>query len=60
MPWKESHSLQFRWEVFNALNLTRFDVATLTNGITNSSTFGNYAGLLTNPRTMQFALRYEF
>ena len=26
MPWKESHSLQFRWEVFNGLNLTRFDV----------------------------------
>lgn len=25
-PWKESHTLQFRWEVFNALNLTRFDV----------------------------------
>ena len=60
MPWKESHSLQFRWEVFNALNLTRFDVQTLTNAITNSGTFGDYAGLLTNPRTMQFALRYEF
>jgi hypothetical protein len=60
MPWKESHSLQFRWEVFNALNLTRFDVSTLNTSITNSSTFGNYTGLLTNPRTMQFALRYEF
>jgi hypothetical protein len=60
MPWKESHSLQFRWEVFNALNLTRFDVSTLNTSITNSSTFGDYSGLLTNPRTMQFALRYEF
>jgi hypothetical protein len=60
MPWKESHSLQFRWEVFNALNLTRFDVSTLNLSITNASTFGDYSGLLTNPRTMQFALRYEF
>jgi len=60
MPWKETHSLQFRWEVFNALNLTRFDVSTLNTSITNASTFGDYSGLLTNPRTMQFALRYEF
>lgn len=60
MPWRDSHSLQFRWEVFNALNLTRFDVQSLNLSITNSSTFGNYTGLLTNPRVMQFALRYEF
>jgi len=60
MPWKESHSLQFRWEVFNALNLTRFDVQTLNLSITNAANFGTYTGLLTNPRTMQFALRYEF
>jgi hypothetical protein len=60
MPWKDTHSLQFRWEVFNALNLTRFDVQTLNLSITNGSTFGDYSGLLTNPRTMQFALRYEF
>ena len=60
MPWKESHTLQFRWDVFNALNLTRFDVQSLNLSITNSSSFGNYTGLLTNPRVMQFALRYEF
>jgi hypothetical protein len=60
MPWKESHSLQLRWEVFNALNLTRFDVQSLSLSLTNSSSFGNYTGLLTNPRSMQFALRYEF
>jgi hypothetical protein len=59
MPWKESHSLQFRWEVFNVLNLTRFDVQSITTSI-DSGSFGNYSGLLTNPRTMQFALRYEF
>jgi len=60
MPWKESNSLQFRWDVFNALNLTRFDVQSLSLSLTNTSSFGNYTGLLTNPRVMQFGLRYEF
>lgn len=60
MPWAEGHSLQFRWEVFNVLNLTRFDVQSLNLSLTNAANFGNYSGLLTNPRTMQFALRYEF
>jgi Carboxypeptidase regulatory-like domain len=60
--WKirEAQSLQFRWDVFNALNLTRFDVQSLSLSLTNTSTFGNYTGLLTNPRVMQFQLRYEF
>jgi hypothetical protein len=60
--WKfaERHSVQFRWEVFNALNLTRFDVQSMSLSLTSSSSFGNYTGLLTNPRVMQFALRYEF
>jgi Carboxypeptidase regulatory-like domain len=57
---KESRSLQFRWDVFNALNLTRFDVQSLSLSLTNSSSFGNYTGLLTNPRVMQFMLRFEF
>jgi hypothetical protein len=57
---KESRSLQFRWDVFNALNLTRFDVQSLNLSLTNSSNFGDYTGLLTNPRVMQFALRFEF
>jgi hypothetical protein len=60
MPWRDTHSLQFRWDVFNALNLTRFDVASLSLSLTSSSSFGNYNGLLTNPRVMQFQLRYEF
>jgi len=60
MPWKESHTLLFRWDVFNALNLTRFDVQSLSLSLTNTSSFGNYTGLLTNPRVMQFQLRYEF
>jgi len=59
MPFGESHSLALRWEVFNVLNLTRFDVGTINNNISSAS-FGNFSGLLTNPRVMQFALRYEF
>jgi hypothetical protein len=57
MPYKESHTLQFRWDVFNALNLTRFDVESVNLSITSAANFGNYTGLLTNPRVMQFALR---
>jgi len=60
MPYKESHSMLLRWDVFNALNLTRFDVQSLNLSITNSSNFGDYTGLLTNPRVMQFSFRYEF
>ncbi|MFI5096963.1 MAG: carboxypeptidase regulatory-like domain-containing protein [Candidatus Acidiferrales bacterium] len=61
MPWTEKQSLQFRWEVFNITNSTRFDAQSSLNVIdTYGSQFGNYTRLLTNPRVMQFALRYEF
>ncbi len=64
MPWSEKQSLQFRWEVFNITNSVSFDAQSslLTDslGLGSSSTFGNYSGLLNNPRIMQFALRYEF
>jgi hypothetical protein len=58
MPF-EGHNLLFRWQVFNVPNLKRFDVQTITTDISSSS-FGVYSGLLTNPRVMEFALRYEF
>jgi hypothetical protein len=65
MPYRESHSLQFRWEVFNVPNLTRFNAqgvgASLLTSLTQSpGSFGAYTSLLTQPRVMQFALRYEF
>jgi Carboxypeptidase regulatory-like domain len=65
MPYSENHSLQFRWEVFNVLNLTRFNAqgvgASLLTSLTQSpNNFGAYTSLLTQPRVMQFALRYEF
>ena len=60
MPYNDHHSVQFRWEVFNVGNFTRFDVNSNPASLTNSTNFGTYTGLLTNPRVMQFALRYEF
>jgi hypothetical protein len=61
MPWSESHSLQLRWEVFNVLNAVRFDPLSVNATMDFSgSTFGQYTRLSTNPRVMQFALRYEF
>jgi hypothetical protein len=60
MPYSEKHSLQFRAEVFNVPNSKRFDVQSISGELDISSTFGNYQRLLTNPRVMQFALRYEF
>jgi hypothetical protein len=63
---KEGHSLQFRWEVFNVPNLTRFNAqgvgssSLLTSLTQQPASFGAYTSLLTQPRVMQFALRYEF
>ncbi len=65
----EGQSLQFRWEVFNVPNLHRFNVASgLQSGaacaciasMQDQFTFGDYTGLSTSNRVMQFALRYEF
>jgi len=70
--WKmpmEGHSLQFRWEVFNVPNLHRFNAlsglgtqacACIASLQQVPTVFGSYTGLLTQPRVMQFALRYEF
>jgi len=60
MPYSESHSVQFRWEVFNVPNSVRFDVQSANTNIDNTTSFGKYTRLLSNPRIMQFALRYEF
>ena len=67
MPWNEKHSLALRWEVFNVTNSTRFDFndqnsssASESNNSIAVPNFGNYTHLMTNPRVMQFALRYEF
>ena len=62
LPW-EGHTLQFRGEVFNVANLKRFNTQSLATPYTLQqlpSSFGDYTSLLTQPRVMQFALRYEF
>jgi hypothetical protein len=60
MPYNEKHSLQFRWEVFNLTNTAKFDPYTASLDISDSGTFGKYTDQLTQPRVMQFGLRYEF
>jgi hypothetical protein len=61
MPWTDKQSLQFRWEVFNITNSVRFDAQSINATVdTFGPTFGQYTRLSTNPRVMQFALRYEF
>lgn len=61
MPHYEGNTLQFRWDVFNVLNLKRFDVVSANNELDlGTATFGNYTGLLTKPRTMPFALIHQF
>lgn len=60
MPFAESNSVQLRWEVFNVFNQTRFNVQSNRPEVDQVTSFGNYTGLLTQPRVMQFALRYAF
>lgn len=60
MPYNENHSVQFRWEVFNVPNATRFDISTASLDVSETATFGKYTSLLQQPRVMQFGLRYEF
>ncbi|MGJ5816974.1 carboxypeptidase regulatory-like domain-containing protein [Paludibaculum fermentans] len=60
MPFNEKHSLQFRWETFNLTNTTKFDVNSASLDISVGGTFGAYSAQLTQPRVMQFGLRYEF
>ncbi|MGC1107613.1 MAG: TonB-dependent receptor [Candidatus Acidiferrales bacterium] len=60
MPYNDQHSLEFEWNVFNTLNQTRFNVQNASLEIDSANTFGRYTHLLTNPRIMQFGLRYAF
>jgi hypothetical protein len=60
LPYRDGHSLQFRWEVYNVPNLARFDVNTASVDIGAVGTFGKYSTMLNSPRVMQLSLRYEF
>jgi len=61
MPYKDGkHAITFRWETFNLTNTAKFDVGTASLDISVAGTFGKYTDMLTQPRVMQFGLRYEF
>ena len=56
LPW-EGKRLQFRAEAFNAFNNVNFTNPSLS--LLAPLTFGEFQNV-TDPRTMQFALRFEF
>ncbi|HET6176852.1 MAG TPA: carboxypeptidase-like regulatory domain-containing protein [Candidatus Sulfotelmatobacter sp.] len=62
--WKirEGQTLSFAWEAFNVTNAVRFDAAASSNNfdLTSSTNFGVYGSTLTQPRVMQFMLRFTF
>ena len=60
MPYNDRHTLEFEWNVFNVLNTTRFNIENASLALDSANTFGRYTHLLTNPRVMQFGLRYAF
>jgi hypothetical protein len=59
---REDKTLRFSWEVFNVTNSVRFDAAgSLPNeDLVDITSFGKMNAELTNPRVMQFALRFLF
>jgi len=59
---KEGQTLSFAWEAFNVTNAVRFDAAASSNNfdLTTVTNFGVYSSTLTQPRVMQFMLRYSF
>ena len=59
---KEGQAVSFDWEAFNVTNAVRFDAALASNNfdLTSSTNFGVYSSTLTQPRVMQFMLRYTF
>lgn len=60
MPYREGHTLQLRWEVFNLTNTVRFDPQNISLSLGNLTNFGRYQGTLQPSRVMQVSLRYDF
>ncbi|HTZ90583.1 MAG TPA: carboxypeptidase regulatory-like domain-containing protein [Alloacidobacterium sp.] len=61
--WKitEGQNIKFAWEVFNVTNSVRFNTnPNYLNGGLTSGTLGIYSATLSEPRKMQFSLRYTF
>ncbi len=55
----EGHSIQFRWELFNAFNNVNFSLSQIQRRYDRPAVLGQYRNV-ESPRVMQFALRYEF
>jgi hypothetical protein len=60
----EGQLLTFNWSMFNMTNSPRFDVGTMyldgNTSLSNVTSFGNFSSTLSNPRVMEFGLRYTF
>jgi hypothetical protein len=58
----EQKSLRFSWEVFNATNSVRFDAAgsLIGQALVSITGFGKFNTELTQPRVMQYSLRFAF
>jgi hypothetical protein len=57
---REYGALKFAWEVYNVTNSVRFDPAFIDSGLTDAGVLGIASATLTQPRRMQFSLRYDF
>jgi hypothetical protein len=57
MPYRESHQLQFRAEVFNIMNIPHFAAPNSAQG---TGGFGTITSTSSTNRLIQFALRYSF
>jgi len=59
--WKtgELGTFRFTWEVYNVTNTVRFDPSSINTGLTGGA-LGVATSVLTQPRRMQFSLRYDF
>jgi hypothetical protein len=56
---REYGALKFGWETYNVTNTVRFDPASIGSQLTGGN-LGIASKLLTEPRRMQFSLRYDF
>ena len=52
--------LKLSWEVYNVTNTVRFDPQNMIDHQLIYTGLGVYSALLTKPRVMQFALRFDF
>jgi len=57
MPFKDTHQLEFRTEMFNAFNTPQFDIPSSTLG---TGEFGQVTSTKSANRKIQFGLRYQF